>query len=64
MFILEYYSNDEQEWTTLFTPFDARDAAVHQMRVMANASPDMPHRVVKLERTTIALTTRGDELCR
>ncbi len=66
MFIVEYYSNDSNEWVESSQPLYDYYAALEAMRLQASAHPDLPHRIVetKVVRTTVALASQGEELCR
>ncbi len=64
MFIVEYYSNDNGEWLESYELLYDYYAALEVMRLQASDHPDLPHRIVEIVRTTVALASQGEELCR
>ena len=65
MYIIEYYSNDNGAWERVFErEFGTLDDALLRMRQSASEHPDLPHRIVETIRTTVALASQGEELCR
>lgn len=66
MYIVEFYSNDNGMWEESSIPLHDYYVALETMRLQASEHPDLPHRLVetKVVRTTVALASQGDELCR
>ena len=66
MYIVEFYSNDNGMWEESSQPLHDYYVALEMMRLQASEHPDLPHRIVETEvvRTTVALASQGDELCR
>ena len=65
MFIVEYYSNDSNAWERVYQrEFYNLDSALENMRKSASEHRDLPHRVVSIETTTVALASQGEELFR
>ena len=66
MYTIEYYSNDNGTWEESTLPYHDYYVALETMRLQASDHPDMPHRIIetKVIRTTVALASQGDELCR
>ena len=73
---VEYYSNDSSAWVECTRQvygadvdyetavYYCLDDAVKAMRSEAECDPDLPHRVVEIVRTTVALASQGEELVR
>jgi hypothetical protein len=66
MYIIEYYSNDNGMWEESTLPHHDYYVALETMRLQASDHPDIPHRIIetKVIRTTVALASQGEELCR
>ena len=68
MYTVEYFSNDNEEWKGTVGSWAYNDftEALEMMRRLASDHPDLPHRIVetKIVRTTVALASQGEELCR
>ena len=66
MYTVEYFSNDNEEWTGTVGSWAYNDytEALEMMRRQAGDHPDLPHRIVetKVVRTTVALASQGEEL--
>ena len=59
---VEYYSNDEDMWLECSNDFLILSDAIKCMRMHADSDPYMAHRLVHVERKTIALSAYGEEL--
>ena len=64
MFTVEYYSNDNGTWDESSRAYSDYASALETMRQQAGMCPDIPHRIVETIRTTVALASQGEELCR
>ena len=66
MYTVEFYSNDNGQWEESSVPLYDYYVALETMRLQASEHPDLPHRLIETvtTRTTVALASQGDELCR
>ena len=66
MYTVEYYSNDNGMWEQCASPYESYSVALEQLRLQAGEHPDLPHRLIETvtTRTTVALASQGEELCR
>jgi len=64
-FVVEYYSNDNDEWLECSPNYICLDDAIRTMRLQVDQDgSDMAHRIIQVwtHRSTVAMMAYGDEV--
>jgi hypothetical protein len=66
MYTVEFYSDLDLIWEECSRPFESYEMALKELRLQAGEDPNIPHRLIETvtTRTTVALASQGEELCR